>query len=221
MAMLGGSCSPCCRTIGFDSEASFLECFPDFSVFTNIKDDVAKLSGLKLVLAGYQTDGTCETQVSVRFNSTDYEAVKDWIESGGRLVVFSEFETCMQDSATLTTFLGALGSTMSWVGTLVDGGCHDLSASPPRDRRCTAGDANIAQGLNGDIYMAAAGEISGGTSIFFSPSGTLIFAVEKLGNGFLFFCGDSSMQPDNCDGLHESNCEFFGRLYDYADGDII
>lgn len=221
MVMLGGSCSPCCQTIGFDSAAYFSECFPGFSVVTNISQNVAKLSGLKLVFAGYNTTNACETAVSVRFPINDYTAVKAWIELGGRLVLFSEFENCLQDSAELTTFLGVLGSTMSWVGGVVDAQCHDLSASPPRDRRCTAGAANIAQGLNGDIYMAASAEISGGTSVFFSSSGKLIFAVEQLGNGFLFLCGDASMRPNNCGGLHESNCEFFGRLYDYADGDIL
>lgn len=222
MVLLGGSCSPCCQSYGVDSLDVFSECFPGFSVVTNIKDDVTKLAGLKLVFAGHTTTSSCLTAVSVRFVSTDYAAVKDWIESGGRLVLFSEFDGCLQDPATLITFLADLGSTMSWVGGVYNEQCHDLGASPPRDRRCTPGVANIAQGLT-NVYMAASAEISGGTSIFFSSSGKLIFAVEKLGNGFLFLSGDANIgrAGAGCPGLEGNNCQFLKRLYDYADDAIL
>lgn len=230
--MLGSQCSPCCSgKIGFDLRNadsarppggnSILSCFPGFSAVDNIRDDVSRLAGLKLVFAGYNTSNACSTATSIRFNTSDYGAVKSWIESGGRLVLFSEFAGCITDFAKTNAFLSAMGSSMSWVGGVYDTSCHDLSATPPRDRRCIPGAANIAQGLTNEIYMAAAAEVSGGTSVFFAPSGVLIFSVEQLGNGFLFFCGDGSMLPSGCGGLHATNCEFFKRLYDYADGDVI
>jgi hypothetical protein len=226
MAMLGSSCSPCCGgKIGFDLTDTFrqcLICFPGFTAVENIATDISKLSQVRLVFAGYNSiSNDCRVENSVRFASEDRPTLKSWIENGGRFFFNAEFQTCVLDPDSINPFLSDLGSTMTWAGGLHDAQCHDLTLDPPRNRICTPGDANIAQNLLVGFKIAATAEIAGGTSVFFSPSGKLMLAVERIGDGFLFFSGDGSISPTACFGDYATNCEFFFRLHEYADDDII
>jgi hypothetical protein len=226
MVMLGSSCSPCCgERIGFDLTDSFRRyssCFPRFTVVENIATDISKLSQVRLVFAGYNSlNNLCNAQNSVRFAAQDRFTLKSWIENGGRLFFITEFGGCVRDPDSINPFLSDLGSTITWVGGVYDSGCHDLNETPPINRICIPGDANISQNLSVGFKMSATAEIAGGTSVFFSPSGRLVVAVERIGNGFLFVSGDGSISPIQCSGGYATNCEFFMRLHEYDDDDII
>jgi hypothetical protein len=226
MAMLGSSCSPCCGgKIGFDltdTLRQYLLCFPGFTAVENISTDISKLSQVRVVFAGYNSlNQFCNAQNSVRFAAQDRPALKSWIENGGRFFFITEFQGCVLDPNSINPFLSDLGSTITWVGGAYDNLCHDLNEIPPRNRICTSGQANISQNLSVGFKIAFTAEIAGGTSVFFSPSGKLVVAVERIGDGFIFVSGDGTISPTACFGDYATNCEFFFRLHEYADDDII
>jgi hypothetical protein len=207
--------NPCCcnDSIGFDlgSNSAIMSCAAGMSAIINLKDDVSQLSRCKIVFAGASVDGFCPSS-AVNFAGGDWDAVKTYIQGGGRLVLVTEFEGCAADSTTINAFLLALGSSIAWVGGAYSCGC----GSSPGNRSCLPGAARIAS--NVDFGMACTAELSGGTSVWLSPDESKrMWAVQKLGDGFLFVTGDASHWV----GCSYNICAFTTRLWEYADGEII
>lgn len=216
--MIGELClsgCDCVPTVGFDQSVwPGVSACGGITVLTNMSTtNIGSLAQCKIIFAGNPGDA-CGP--AIRFISTDWPAVKTYIENGGRLWISAEYEGCLNDPTNLASFLTAMGSSLSNLGGVYDGSC-----TVDGSRDCTPGVANIAQGLSSPFRMAATGELSGGTNVFLSPSGQEMVQVEQLGDGFLFLCGDSNVVMGNhgCD--YSGNCEFLRRLWEYADGDII
>lgn len=217
---------PCCITIGFDqSPWSWISSCLTNPTISALAGNISKINDCQLIFAG--NNGTCGN--AMRFPSVYWSAIKTWVENGGRLFICAEhsgngpgfpgfINQCLQDMPTLNSFLGAMGSTMQYVG-------NDYNASTPQ---CSAdyyqaGAANIAQGLTftGERF----GEISGGTSLWVgnkagtggsgSGVGKVAVAVEAIGNGFIAVSGDSNHQQ--CTGY----CPFLKRWRDYDSANII
>jgi len=93
----------------------------------------------------------------------------------------------------------------------------------------TVGTPNIVQGGLQGIWLAAAGEVTGGTPLALTvaeggPPCDVAYpfiAIEALGSGFVILVADSNVE--SCvDGLGKSlNCDFFCRWCDYEDTKII
>lgn len=202
------TCSPCCGsggTIGFDDTIRnnlWTGCFGTLSPIAFLASNVSRLSECKVVFAGLLS---CNS--AVKFASGDWPAVKTYIQNGGRLVFVTEFQGCLADPTAVASFLSALGSSITWLG-----GSYDAGATAS----CTPGTANIAQGLS--FYLNATAELSGGTSVWVSPSGKQMLQVEAIGSGFLFVCGDSNVLENS---IPHSDCAFWQRVFNDADGDII
>lgn len=215
---LGGCGCGGCPTIGFDQSAwSVITACCNNSTIINIASDVSRLAECRIVFGGNL--GTCGN--AIRFSSGDWPAIKTYIEGGGRLFIAAEHNNgCLGDAANLNSFLAAVGSSMSYAG-----GDYQQSFPSP-NLTCSemdAGSANIAQGLSPRLRSNRFGEITGGTSVWVADSsyttgvGKTIVAVEALGSGFLFLIGDSNHHYLCGSGCHE----FFRRLWEYDDADII
>lgn len=207
--MLEATC--CCgEAIGFDQAAWTIGhgCFPDRQLFGFLKDSPDQLTNCKVLFAGL--DGVCGN--AVKFAAGDWPKVHDYITSGGRMWLQSEYSGCLGDAANLAAFLSAIGSTMTWGATVDTSGdaCNATTGI------CLPGTANIAQG-GVRITIARASKINGGTSVWISQAGNVVVAVEKIGDGFLFLTGDSNITS----GCGYANCEFLKRLASYEDGQII
>lgn len=153
---------------------------------------------------------------AVNFAAGDWPAVRAYIEGGGRLWIQGEYQGCLADSADFNSFLAAMGSSIQWVGSSYDSGC-----ATDGSRDCTPGAANIAQSLSSPFRMALTAEMSGGTSVWLAPSGVSMIQVEQLGDGFLFASGDANPALGPEGGCSYDHCEFFRRLWEYEDADII
>lgn len=219
----------CCGLIGFDENiwVNVVSCFPGMSPIINLASDVSQLTRCKLVFGG--NINSCSN--AVRFSFGDWPAVATYVAGGGRLWINAEHSgdfisvgnpaheiiKCLQDMANLNSFLSAIGSTLSYVGNdyIINIGCTVSDV----------GDANIADSIS--FSADRFGEVTGGTTVIISTnprytndvsfvgSPRSIVVVEKVGNGFVFLCGDSNWP--NCSG----NCTFVQRLLNYADADII
>lgn len=214
--MPGGASSCCCTPaakIGFDIfpwPGLSAVCFPTTPQISGLAFDISRIDECKLVFAGLFD----ECSNAMRFTPGQYGTIRTWIEGGGRFYLSAEYTPCLGDSAAVSAFLAAIGSTILYVGGLFDSGCESIAG----DRSMIPGLANIAQGLP-PIKMAATGQLSGGTNVFRSPSGIHMLQVQKIGNGFLFVCGDSNVAgQQQC--LY-NNCEFFKRMFNYEDAAII
>jgi hypothetical protein len=204
-------------TIGFDESTwPFESCFSSGNVeyVQNISSDISLIDQCSLVFAGIA--GYCGN--AIRFDTADWPAIKTWIEDGGRFFLSTEWgdedpdDSCLQDPSRVADFLVQLGSTIIYDGDSFDCGCEQESGG-----LMTPGDANIGAGI-WDHGMACTAELTGGTTVFLSPSGKRMIVVEALGSGFLFVSGDSNLAGFECD---FTNCTILTRMLNYADGDII
>lgn len=225
--MLGGLClSGCCGAIGFDGPiwGNFHACFdsltPRPAAITNIgTTNIGRISECKLVFGG-SIEIACGPATS-RMAPSSWSHIKDYIMSGGRLYFATEFGSfghadgvtagCLQDPPQVNSFLSYLGASLHWDGDVdISGnGCNAATGT------CTPGAAAIAVGC-APLKVAVLGLISGGTSVWITPAGNKAMVVEKLGNGFLFLCGDSN--PAGCG---YDNCDFFRRLFNNSDENLI
>lgn len=205
-----------CPTIGFDesSWSGVVACCSGMSPLINLAGDVSRLVECRVVFCG--NNGSCGD--AVRFTPGDWPVVRSYIEGGGRLWMQAEFTpeigTCLQDEATLTAFLAAMGSSLEY-----GGGAHDNNCASDGTRDSIVGVAGIAADAPQPtpFRMAATAEITGGVNVWKSPNGTNMVQVEQLGSGFLFLTGDSNLSG----GCGYDNCAFFKRLWEFDDGDII
>jgi hypothetical protein len=199
----------CCGVIGYDEGvwAVSESCFPNNDIVVNLKLDISNISQCSLVFAGNRN--SCGN--AVRFPSGQWPAIQTYLQNGGRMWMQAEFFGCLADAANLASFLAAIGSSLSWGGTVDESGTLCDSAT----NTCTPGAANIAQGTT--LKIARASRIDGGTSVWISDAGNVVVAVEQIGSGFFFLSGDSNIT----DGCAYNNCPFLQRLLNYADDDII
>lgn len=206
-----GNCE-CCEKIGFEGVQS-----PWFMVsnaiglpyIENLSVDISLITSCKVVFGGII--GACGNSPLLSPVAT----VKSYIEGGGRFWLQGEYggaTPCLTNRTAFNTYLSDLGSTMS-INNVVDVSGQGCSDSPTRE--CIAGSANIAQGSS--FKVAVTNTITGGTSVWVTGLGGVCVAVEQLGDGFLFVCGDSNA----VNGCSYDNSNFFNRISSYADADII
>lgn len=206
-----GNCE-CCERIGFDLSQA-----PWFAVSNaiglpyveNLSTDISPITTCKIVFGGLV--GSCGNANLL----APFATVKSYIEGGGRFWLQGEFgggSPCLLNRPDFNTYLTNLGSSMS-IDNVFDNSGQGCSNSPTRE--CVAGSANIAVGSS--FKVAATNTITGGTSVWVTGLGGICVAVEQLGNGFLFVCGDSNV----ANGCGYDNSNFFNRLSSYLDADII
>lgn len=211
---------PCCGIkVGFDGLSNAMpvaSCYPTATLLQNLRLDVTRLPECKVVFAGFETQCACpagsDVANGIRFSSGDWPAVADYIDNGGRLVLLLNDDYCTLDEANVASFLTAMGSTMSYSGGQFS--CATCTAM-------SAGSANIASGIS--TSYRGAGEINvgtGGTSMWLMSGGEVLAAVEQIGSGFLFLCGDYEGFAGFCFGGVFA-CDFIERLIEYGDSDII
>lgn len=222
--------SCCCDlTFGFDAGAwnncfvfgcsNLLACANNASAIINLKDDVSRIGECRIVFAGRcDQNGNFFGAPVVRFAPADWPAIRTYIEGGGRLWLNAEEDMTPDNFAEMAGFLAAMGSGISYVSGPFDSTDSGGTAAP--------GDANIAQGLTMNLHYSAAGQVGGGTAVWRSsvsdsrlPDVPLV-VVEKLGEGFLFFTGDGHWITTFFDPTYDF-CEFFKRLWEYDNSQII
>lgn len=198
--------------IGFDATSFGLGAADSFDFITDIADsNFSRLDEVKLLLAGLQAN---ECGDAMLFSSGQWDEIKAWIESGGRMWLNTEWATdepgdCLEDRTNVNDFLTAIGSAIQY-----EFGYHDCDEPDWLD--ATAGSANIVSGLS--FKMACAGEISGGTSVWISPDSTTFVAAEQLGLGFIFVSGDGNVWDAD---IIDTNSELIVRLMEYAAEDVL
>ena len=237
--MMNVRCHCCCPTLGYDLFVwstvlghSPSACCSGTVSLSNLVFDITQISSCRVVFSG--NSDTCFK--AINFAAGDWPAVKTYVENGGRLYIVAEHsgdyvspgnpphETtgCLVDMAGLNSFMAAMGSTMRYAG-----GDYVLTTDTTDGTTLAdPGDANIAQGVTFNTNRF--GEITGGTSVwkgttvYYTDDRTVvgsekvIVAVEKIGNGFIFLCGDSNMIN-----LTPNYCDFIKRLWEYDDASII
>src|SRR5260221_10124589 len=94
----------CCPDVGFDRAAwpGVTSCCTGMSPVINIKDDVTRLTGRKIVFAGH-IPGACSN--AIYFAAGDWAAVAAYINNGGRLWLNLEYYGCLADGANSNAFL--------------------------------------------------------------------------------------------------------------------
>ncbi len=208
--MIDASCCCVVEKIGFTQSgwSGLMTCHGGDMLF-NLAGNVTRLAECKVVFEGL--DNVCGR--AINFASGDWPAVKTYIQGGGRLWINAEYGApcggCLAESANMHAFLAAMGSTLS----------RTDSCDNPELGQCVAlvpGAANIAAGAS--LKKATSTNIFGGTSVWLSASGNGVVNVEQLGDGFIFLSGDSNLQ--NVCG-QAAFCDFFKRVWEYDDGDII
>lgn len=199
------------KKLGFDL-AAFSIGDLDYQTVANLAtSDITRIYQCGVVLAGLH-DNSCGD--AMQFAEADWPTVRAWVESGGRLWLNTEWDegdpdACLTDREAVNDFLDAIGSTLT--SDLGYHGCDEpdwLSATPAA--------ANIAAGFN--LHMACTTAIGGGTSCWTSPDATIMVAVEQVGAGFVFVCGDGNIWDSD---IIDINQEVIRRLMTYRDEDVI
>jgi hypothetical protein len=223
--MIGKLCfsACCCPVFGIQSgwnPIAVLDCCSTSTVIYPIEDNLNRLSECRVVFIG--NDNCCCNAVEKWSDPDKVAQLKSYVENGGRLWLQTEYGPtvlhppgtpdtfqCIKNLPALETFLSQLGSSM----------ISENNLCGPSGTQCVPGTAQIAQGLQPADYWIqyATARISGGTSVWLhAASNQPCIAVEKLGSGFFFLCGDSNPLSSG-----QPNCNFIRRLWEYPDDQII
>ncbi len=207
----------CCdkTAVGFDNDAweFAADCFADYRIIENVSADLDLLDECTLLMSGLHD--SCGT--AIKFLQQDWDTIKDWIEAGGRFYLSTEWEngtpsSCLADPDTVNDFLEYLGTEIRYEGGLTDAGTHTS----------VVGDANIASGLT-NFPMGATAEVSGGTLVFgswtYGFGGVRMLAAEQIGDGFLFFSGDSNNYAPTT--ITDDSCTFALRMLTWPSEDLL
>jgi hypothetical protein len=224
--MIGKTCFSecCCPVFGIQSgmnPVAALNCCNPASVISSIENNLDRLSECRVVFIG--NDNCCCDAVAKWTDPAKVAQLKDYVNAGGRLWMQTEYGPtvlyppgspdsyqCIQNRPALENFLSQLGSSMM----SENNKCGEDSGT-----QCVPGAAQIAQGLQPADYWIQywTARISGGTSVWLhAASNQPCVAVEKLGSGFFFLCGDSNPLSAG-----QPNCNFIRRLWEYSDDQII
>lgn len=217
--MLGGLClSGCCGQIGYDGPKWNIHStwFPDLTAVEQVGQDVSKLQGLSLLMAG--NDFTCAA--AMRFlPEAIWNDIRYWIFAGGRMYLQTEYGSeadptapgCLTDPDKVNSFLGFINSSIQWGGGVAtsDGACDHL---------CTP---NGGHPINNEVqlYIAATARLNGGTPLQTSPAGRICMVIEQLDQGFIMVGGDSNISG-GCAHVAQ-NGKLFQNYYNNASNDLI
>ena len=221
---VGGLAIKTGNAVGFDGRTwSISTCLPGIEMVPNLISDISLIENCRLVFCGMRAG---LSQYAINFSPEHYQFIRNWIHGGGRLWLCTEYQSYLEYHVEfgsqihkVSNFLAGVGSTMTYGGGDYDGSFHNA----------VPGVANISQGLT--FLMADTAKINGGTSVWRTTNTPVtMVAVEQIGNGFLFLCGDGNVLGDmsNADnstsgdqGDPVPSTTFVNRLYSYANQDII
>jgi hypothetical protein len=217
---------PCCcgGFVGFEHDAMphvYNCCDKPMQYLSNLKDDLSRLDELDMVFAG-----PIDSFTKIKFSESDWPTLRQWLEDGGKMYVSGEFYSVAGETgyiANINSFVEAMGSEMRIQENYLyndGGGCHARATN-------IAPDLPVMKGVT-KICIAATNKVTGGTPLCetviptFGPGGTdpdpvPFIAIEKIGDGWLCFCGDSNCLGNTCSGYQELNCPFVRNMISVRD----
>lgn len=226
----------CCCPVGFDAYAwqGIKDCICEHPI-ENLKDDISRIEDCKTVFCG--PGNVCGG--AMQFEPDQYDAIKEWVEKGGRLWCNGEYNSeeefgydCLGDEARekINSFMSALGCSMQVGHHACNCGCVDPDGEPWLGINGSAKIVTTPDALPG-VYHACVGEVTGGTPINLTQpvqdysggsseaclSSYPWIAIQKVGKGVVVLTGDSNV----FDGCGHDNCEIAKRFIKNEPEDLI
>jgi hypothetical protein len=177
--------------------------------------NLSSINDCKVIITGKIALGSY-----ANFGSGDWATVLTWIQNGGRLIVFGEFNSASFDLFTPTDrddandFLSALGSSIQF-----DTGTNPVNGLTG----CIIGAATAVPLMSGfsGINYDDSGVVSGGTTVAnrnASDGDTQpLAAVEQLGDGFVMALACVSTFYS----CYSDNCDWFERWFNGTNSEIL
>lgn len=156
------------------------------------------------------------------YSSAEIAAIKNYINSGGRVLFFTDYHGTSSpgwqaDPYLNGTLLPQLGSGMRINNKTLDGGGHHSSI--PEQVIATPFTAGV------EVFLyAATNSIGGGKPMLLASNLTdCIFAYENLGRGYLFISGDTNLMDaaSNTENIYDNGRLFYNLVTASADIGII
>lgn len=231
MAIQFNPCNPrCgCQLIGWINAAYgyALSCCPSgtYPYVDNVKDDISLLDDIDILFYVVAAGG-CHPNYAF-IDSSDWAAVRSWVEAGGRLLIGAEhfiaggpeFGGCMTEASrtNLNDFLFSIGSSMAISAVSCNQGCVGFFSEPWYAP--TVGSAQIVSGQSW-VDIASVTEVTGGTALAETiaeggggacTSALTFLAIEAIGSGYVMVSGDGNIFSGACAAVG-TNCWLIQRF---------
>lgn len=223
----------CCLVIGFDGAA-----WPEVTgcvsarVVENLYADISRINECKAVFCGMHS--YCGEPFL--FDASQYSAIREWVENGGRLYCngeyyLSDFDYCMSPGTRdqINDLMDTVGSSMRFAAGQCNCGCPEgdmwLGSSGP------ARIMSYPSSLSG-VYHACTCEVVGGTVVGYTDaepssenpqcnSAYPFIGIEQVVEGFVILAGDGNIFSGSGSCNPFDNCELARRFIENRSEDLV